>query len=119
MVRVDAWRARELQRALERLLPGRSISVRQRSAWKPGRGPWTISRFDDEWITYGSFWDAADGFDGETESAALAVARRRLRAKAPALLKRLDLDPESSGTGISAPSRRDLVRALRILGIRR
>jgi hypothetical protein len=117
-VQIDAWHSHAVARALKRRLPGRSVSVSQRLAWKPGGGSWTISHFRDEWITYGSFWDAADGRDGETETQSLTAARRRLRAKDPALLRRLDFDSESSGTGISAPSRRDLVRPLHILGIR-
>jgi hypothetical protein len=117
-VQIDAWRPRKVQRALTRRLRSRSISVDQRYAWKPGHGAWTIDHFDASWSTYGSFWDAADGEDGETEYEALATARRRIRAKAPRLLKRLEFDPEGSGTGVSAPSRRDLVRMLRILGIR-
>jgi hypothetical protein len=30
----------------------------------------------------------------------------------------MDFDPEADGTGIFVPSRRDLIRALEILGIR-
>ena len=43
--------------------------------------------------------------------------RSRLKAADPALEKRLDFDPESSGTGIMASSREDLEAALRILGV--
>jgi hypothetical protein len=47
----------------------------------------------------------------------LKVARRRLRESDPALLRRLDFDPEANGTGILARSREDLEAALRILGL--
>jgi hypothetical protein len=35
----------------------------------------------------------------------------------PALLRRLDFDPEANGTGIAARTREDLEAALRILGL--
>jgi hypothetical protein len=97
------------------------VSVFKRYRYEPGHGSWTLyppTKGTPGWSTYGSFWEAADGRDGDTEYEALQVARRRLRRVAPALLKRLDFDQESSGTGVIAHRRRDLVRALEILGIR-
>jgi hypothetical protein len=40
-----------------------------------------------------------------------------VRAADPQLADRLDLDQESSGTGIAAPTREDLERALRLIGV--
>lgn len=116
-IRIDAWRPGKVRAALQRRYPRASVVVQQRTRYVPGTGSWTISRFEDEWITYGSFADAFDNRH-DTEYEALAAARRTLRRADPALLKRLDFDPESAGTGISAPTRRDLVRALELLGIR-
>jgi hypothetical protein len=72
---------------------------------------------DDGWSTYGSLCLAAEGQDGDTEYEALAAAKRRLRAADPDLLRSLDFDQEADGTGISAPTREQVERALRILGL--
>jgi len=42
---------------------------------------------------------------------------RQLRLADPALLQRLDFDPENAGTGISARTREDLQTAPRMLAI--
>jgi hypothetical protein len=93
-------------------------SFRDLLTYDEGRD-WEIDALegDDGWATYGSLYLAADGQDGETEYDALAAAKRRLRAADPALLRTLDFDPEAAGTGISAPTREQLERALRILGL--
>lgn len=73
------------------------------------------------WLTYGSLADAfADRdppVDFETEYDALGAARKQIRAHDPKLLARLDFDQESSGTGIAAPTREDLVRVMSILDL--
>jgi hypothetical protein len=96
------------------------ISVRQRRPYKPPRPAWAIlGPADGSGVchVYGSLADAAGMTSDQTETQALRGARRRLREADPKLLRRLDFDPESSGTGISARSREDLERALRILGL--
>ncbi len=55
------------------------------------------------WHTYGSLWEAFDGRYRGSEYDALQAARRLLRRAAPALLRRMDFDPEADGTGIFAP----------------
>jgi hypothetical protein len=102
---------------------GESMSFR--ALWDPPadeapEAAWEISAPADDgdpWSVYGSLWLASDGRDGETEYDALKVARRRIREANPALLRRLDFDPEANGTGIMARSREDLEAALRILGL--
>ena len=70
-----------------------------------------------EWSTYGSLWDAMDAGDDETEYDAMKAAMAKLRAVDPQLLASLDFDHESDGTGITAPTREALERALRTLGV--
>jgi hypothetical protein len=85
-----------------------------------GPAAWAITEPEDDgdpWSVYASLYLAAEGRDGETEYDVLKVARRRLRESDPALLRRLDFDPEANGTGILARSREDLEAALRILGL--
>jgi hypothetical protein len=82
--------------------------------------PWAIREPDldgDPWTTYGSLHHAGQGQDGDTETDALRAARSRLRAADPALLRRLDFDPEANGTGIYAHSRADLEAAIELLGL--
>lgn len=117
-IRIEALRPSKVQRSLERRYPRAAVGVSRRTRYEPGHGSWTLYRSGGSWHTYGSVWEAFDGRYGETEYDALGVARRKLRRADPALLRRLDFDPESAGTGISAPTRRELVRTLEILGIR-
>jgi hypothetical protein len=98
------------------------ISVRPLSTAVAGEAepPWTITEpieTGGHWFTYGSLADHAGDGRESTEYDALTAARRALRAADPALLRRLDFDPESSGTTILATSRDDLATALSILGI--
>jgi hypothetical protein len=94
--------------------------IHQRRPYIPPPPPWAIhepANAGSLWSAYGSLADAAGLTRDETESRALRQARARLRDTDPALLRRLDFDPESSGTAILASSRDDLVAALRILGL--
>jgi hypothetical protein len=81
--------------------------------------PWAVKQLSDgsRWVTYGSLLRGEDGAHDDSETDACRRARTRLRAADAALLRRLDFDPESAGTGISAASREDLQRALTILGL--
>jgi hypothetical protein len=82
--------------------------------------PWAITEpieADGHWFAYGSLAEHAGQGRDSTEYDALTAARRVLRAADPALLRRLDFDPESSGTTILATSRDDLATALSILGL--
>jgi hypothetical protein len=124
-VRVDAWEPAALRRALqEHLPPGAEVSVQRREDVDDGgdgNGEWELIPPEGsvrEWSTYGSLWDAMHAGDDETEYDAMEAAKRCISAAAPELLKRLDFDHESDGTGISAPTREDLESALRILGLR-
>ena len=118
----SAWRARAGQPA-----GPDADGLGFRALWWPtdedrSTRPWTIREPDldgDPWTTYGSLQHAAQGQDGETETDALRAARSRLRAADPALLRRLDFDPEADGTGIYARSRADLEAALGLLGLGR
>jgi len=81
------------------------------------RVEWDIDEFDDgRWGIYGSLYVALEFDDGDEEQA-LRRARRRLREADPKLLKRVDFDPEGSGTGISAAAREDLEAVRRILAL--
>jgi hypothetical protein len=101
--------------------PGGGISVIPRYDVVEPRPPWSIVDPDagEPWVAYGSLADADLGDADDTEYDACARAERRLRDADPALLQRLDFDPENAGTGIIATSREDLVRALDIIGIQR
>jgi hypothetical protein len=114
-IRVDALRPSAVKRALEAQYPRADVTV-SHTGPGPDRGGCTSS--PGGWHTYGSLWEAFDGRYRGTEYEALQAAGRLLLRAAPALLPRMDFDPEAEGTGIFAPSRRDLVRALEILGIR-
>jgi hypothetical protein len=123
-VRIDAEDPEPVRRALCAYLgldpddPASAAVVYERRAASESQPPWTISELPDGgWAVYGSLWRASGGSDGTTEFDLLREAKRRLRAGDAALLKRLDFDPESAGTGISAASREDLERALDILGL--
>lgn len=119
----------EPHRIREALIEHRSVADVARGAlpsfrelWieAEGAADWSIDPPDEdveEWTTYGSLCSAAEGRDGDTEYEALAAAKRRLRAADPALLRALDFDQEADGTGISAPTREQLERALGILGL--
>ena len=96
-------------------------TVYQRHAFEQDTA-WEISEHEERWLAYGSLIDMpaiADAPDPDaiasTEYDALGVAEATLRTADPALLDRLDFDPESSGTGIEAPTREDLERALNLL----
>jgi hypothetical protein len=93
-------------------------SVYQRYPFEAPPPPWTITACDGTWITYGSLFREEQGESNDTEYDALRRAKGRLRAADAALLRRLDFDPESAGTGIAAEQREDLEAALRILGLR-
>jgi len=126
-LRIDAWNATTLEQQLREHFglppgPGPHVSVHQRYAPEPDKASWTITPLDADdpdshWSTYGSFCDAFDGTSDDTEHDALQAAKRRIRKANPTLLKRLDFDPESSGTGITAPTRHDLQAMLDILDI--
>jgi hypothetical protein len=95
-------------------------SVQQRRPYTPPPPPWEIhepARVGGMWSAYGSLADAAGLSRDETESTGLRRARTRLREADPALLRRLDFDSESEGTSIMASARKDIVAALRILGL--
>lgn len=85
---------------------------------EPSRS-WVIHELPDSegWATYGSFAREDRGALDDTEHDALRRAKRRLRAADAQLLRRLEFDPESAGTGIYAASRDDLNAALTILGL--
>jgi len=77
---------------------------------------WAISGpVDGVWTAYGSLHRAEDAASEGTEHEACERAETRLRKLDAALVERLDLDPESAGTGIMAKSRADLERALALL----
>jgi hypothetical protein len=119
-VQIDAWEPEPLAAALREKLAGASVSVQQRFPIGKGQASWAIhppDSGDDRWSTYGSISDAFRGTSGDMESEALARASRMIEAADPALLRRLDFDQESSGTGIAAARRVDLEAALVILGI--
>jgi hypothetical protein len=118
---IDAWQPRRVKRALQRRYPRAAVFVEKRSRWDPSQrdfAPIPPSTGDPTWGSYGSLWEAFDGRYGDTEYEALGAARRILRRAAPRLLPRLEFDQETDGTGIYTRRRRDLERALRILGIR-
>jgi hypothetical protein len=117
---IDAWQPDRVKRALKRQYPRASVYVQKRHRWDPSQRDFALMPPDDgirTWGCYGSLWEVFDG-RYRTEYAAERAARRMLRRAAPRLLRRLEFDPESDGTGIDTRRRRDLVRALRILGIR-
>ena len=115
-VSLDAWEPDALRAALEEYLLVASVMVVQR--YEPEtHEPWAIDHDDDEWVTYGSLWEAMDAGDDETEYDAMKAAKRMIRSADPKLLARLDFDHESDGTGIAARTREDLERALGILGL--
>lgn len=122
-VHVDAWEPAVAKQALEQHLPDAEIVVDRRYDPDDGEGvdgEWAIVPPEGsvgEWSTYGSLWDAMDAGDDETEYDAMKAAMARVRAVDPQLLDRLDFDHESDGTGITAPTREALERALRILGV--
>lgn len=121
-LRIDACHPEPLKRALYAYLPnGAHVSVYQRYGPEPQAASWTIREPDepgDPWLTYGSFADLYDAeHDVPTEHDGLKVARRLLREADPKLLRRLEFDPESSGTGVAARTREDLTAMLGILGI--
>jgi hypothetical protein len=95
----------------------RPLSTASAAAVQP---PWSITEptdADGHWFTYGSLARHAGGGNQSIEYDALSAARRTLKAADPALLRRLDFDPEANGTTILATSRDDLTIALSILGI--
>ncbi len=119
-LRVDAWEPAPLKAQLTEYLGGRFVpTVYQRYGPQPAAASWTVHASSDGelWHTYGSLYDLFDGRAGEVEGDALKEARRRIRAVDRGLLARVDFDQESSGTGISAPSRADLDAVLAILGV--
>jgi hypothetical protein len=126
MLRLDAWEPEPLCAALQAYLGidpgdvGARPSVYQRYAYTEPAPPWTIREYPDGdgWGVYGSLLrsEAGEHEDG-TEYDACRRARRRIGQANPALLKRLDFDPESAGTGIAAATREDLEAALGILGL--
>jgi hypothetical protein len=122
-VRIDAWDPPPTNAALRAYLGvdpddvEAAVSVAQRYAFKEPDPPWTITAYDDQWITYGCLFREERGTHDDTEYDALRRAKARLRAADAALLRRLDFDPENAGTGISATRREDLEAALRILGL--
>lgn len=103
------------------VVPRGGVSVKRRRDVQAPRRPWSIVEPDGDgtWVAYGSLAREDGRGDDDTEYDACKRARRRLREADPALLRRLDFDPENAGTGIMATSREDLVRALEILGVRR
>jgi hypothetical protein len=119
-VRTEAADPDALEPALRAYLgPDAGLALKARRTTPAVTRPWSIGELPDGqgWVMYGSFFREEHGEHDDTEDDALRRARRRLRAADPALLRRLDFDPESAGTGISAASREDLERALMILGL--
>jgi hypothetical protein len=129
MLRIDAWEPEPLKRALHAHLPLRTPdgypvgSVYQRYPYTQ-RVPWEIQAVTDGWTVYGSLLEMpeiAEAADPDAvaavENDALRIAKVKLKAADPALLRRLDFDQESDGTGISAPAREDLRSALALLGL--
>jgi hypothetical protein len=123
VVRIEAWDPAPVRAALHRYLGSdpddveSGLSVMQRYAFEEPEQPWTIRAHDGNWLTYGSFFREEAGAHDDTEYDALRRAKARLRAADAALLRRLDFDPESAGTGVSAARREDLESALRTLGL--
>ncbi len=124
-VRIDAEDPEPVRRALCAYLAidpddvEASPVVYERAAARDSRPPWTTFELSDGsgWGTYGSLLRALGEGDDETEADALRRAKRRLRAADAQLLRRLDFDPESAGTGIAARLREDVEGALAILGL--
>lgn len=94
------------------------VAVFEPSGATPRR-EWEIGEpiADGRWAAYGSLLRQEGARLGETEHDAAARAQRRLHAADPELAARIDFDPESAGTGISAATRADLSAALRLLGL--
>jgi hypothetical protein len=120
-LRIDAWEPGPLKTQLRELL-GSQVAVYQRYGHESQAASWTIRAPGDGlevWHTYGCLVDVFDDKDFATEYDALKHARKQIRDANPALLRRLDFDHESSGTGIATGSEEDLVAALEILGVDR
>jgi hypothetical protein len=101
--------------------PGAELKIGQWVEEDETVEPWTVRAPTSdvpEWATYGSIADLPAFHDYEEEYEAMQAARKLIRAADPALARRLDFDPESNGTGISAPTHRDLLKALEIIGAR-
>jgi hypothetical protein len=126
---INAWEPEPLKQALHDYLPlsnpeGNPVgSVYQRYPYQPRR-PWQMREHNGKWHVYGSLMEMpeiADAADPDsvaaTESEALRLAKAKLRAADHPLLRRLDFDGESAGTGISANTRGDIERALAVLGL--
>ena len=127
-LRVDAWEPEPLRAALQAYLgidPSdveAGPSVVQRYEFEEPAPPWSIIEVPDGggWCAYGSLLrDEPGEHDDDTEYDAARRAMRRIRDADRALLKRLEFDPESAGTGIGAVVRDDLETALGILGLGR
>lgn len=117
-IQIDAWEPQAVRPALIKHLGGPdTISVPQRYAYEEPEPPWTITEYDGQFLVYGRLYENED-LDDPNEYDACRRAKTRLRKADPALLRRLDIDPESAGTGITAHSREDLEQALRILGLK-
>jgi hypothetical protein len=100
--------------------PDAGLSIKPRRAVRAPARPWSLKALPDGegWHTYGSLLRAEGGTLDDTEYDALRRAKGRLRAADRRLLARLEFDPENAGTGIMAPSREDLTRALELLGLK-
>ncbi len=128
-VRVSAVDPEPLKAALEAFIaPPRDdgdgpqgVTVYQREAAAPAEPAWTIREFegDDGFGVYGSLQQALGQGSEETEYKVVKRVRALIASADPALLKRLDFDPEAGGTGIYAERRQDLEGVLRILGLGR
>ena len=117
-VRIDAWDPAPAVDALRRRF-GDRVTVYQRSWPAPADGTWALEGPGDgveAWTTYGSLVLARGGHEGANEYEAAEAAARALQAADPLLRERVDFDPEGGGTGISAPTRADLERTLRLIG---
>jgi hypothetical protein len=95
------------------------VRIKPAAVFGTPKPPWTITGPDEGlWTVYGSLLREERGEHDDTEYDAHLRAIRRLRQADPALLQRLNFDPESTGTAINAPTRDDLETALRILGLK-
>lgn len=123
-IRIDGDEPERTRRALCVYLgvdpedPEAGVIVCERHADTATRRPWSIQGpIDGRWTAYGSLLRAERGAYDDTEYAACQRAEQRLRKANPGLLRRLDLDPESAGTGVVAHSPEDLTAALDVLGL--
>lgn len=121
-LRYSAEDHQELQdRLIAYLKPKMSVSIEPAHALPDASDQvWWIDRPDDSdfWLSTGSLASHFADRDFREEMQGLRHARALLKQSDPALLKRLDFDPDSDSTMFMAKTREDMVDALTILGIR-